>query len=123
MLRRSKYKAMNYFLFVLIMILLTVGGCQNVSSQTKSHSTEDMKALNSVAGVMRGGKPLTEQEIKDLEKQMATNPEAKSAVQSLTNSLQGSTAQIKYCPVDGKRFAAHLTVCPEHNVELKTLSN
>ncbi len=46
--------------------------------------------------------------------------EAMSAIHSVAEALSTTeAAAVKYCPIDGKHFAPHLKMCPEHNVLLK----
>ena len=59
--------------------------------------------------------------LQNLAVQMQKNPEAQSAVESVSQTLKGQNVNIKYCPVDGKRFSAAMEQCPEHHVPLKLL--
>lgn len=46
--------------------------------------------------------------------------EAISAIHSVAEALStAEAAVIKYCPMDGKHYASHLKLCPEHNVLLE----
>ena len=47
--------------------------------------------------------------------------EAASAIHSVADALRGQSGTVKYCPVDGKRYSAHLEMCPEHQVPLKEM--
>jgi len=107
-------------LCVTLMIVL-VSGCASTASrvQAPQEPREDVQeALSAVAGALRG-KPLTKEEIKGLEKQLKTDVEAQTAVQAITQSVGGNQPSVKYCPLDGKRYAPNLLTCPEHNVELE----
>ena len=66
-----------------------------------------------------GGQPLTEEELKSLQKQIREEPQTQSAVQNISDAMSGKAVAVKYCPVTGKRYAADITVCPVHNVALK----
>ncbi len=48
--------------------------------------------------------------------------EAISAIHSVAEALSTTEAAVvKYCPIDGKHFAPHLKMCPEHNVLLEEM--
>ena len=109
----------------LIINLILMTGCQTVHfSKTDQIKNEDegREALRSVAGAVRG-KPLTDEEVKDLSKQLKNDPQARSAVESITGSISEKQHAVKYCPVDGKRFASYLKECPQHHVPLKELDD
>jgi len=117
------------------MIFFIVGvsslSCFSLNCTTASQKTEKAKgsaespqevteALQSVAGAI-SGQPMDEKKMRDLAVEMKTNPEAQSAVNAVTQSLTGQNIDVKYCPVDGKRFSGTLERCPEHDVLLKGL--
>jgi hypothetical protein len=90
-------------------------GCQAAS--VPSEQEEMMKA---VGGSLKG-RPLSDEEFQYLKKEVSQGGEAQQSVQSIAESITAPNV-IKYCPVDGKRFASHLTQCPEHHVPLKELT-
>ena len=47
--------------------------------------------------------------------------EASSAIKAVAEGMVVTQKNIKYCPVDGKRFSSQVESCPEHNVLLKSL--
>lgn len=49
------------------------------------------------------------------------NDEAVSAIKAVADGMVVTQKNIKYCPVDGKRFSSQVENCPEHNVALKSL--
>jgi hypothetical protein len=102
------------FVFIILFCVIAAG-CRTTQS-TVDHETES--ALKSVAGAVKGS-PLTDSDLKKLNKQMREDKDAQSAVSTITNSMSGKEYTIKYCPKDGKRFAGSVQVCPEHNVELR----
>ena len=103
-------------LFLSLAFIFGLSGC----AVKKAQNTEEIDtALESVAGALVG-KELTPEEVKKLKKEIQTNPEARDAVKKITDSLQ-EPAAVKYCPVDGQRYAPNLKLCPAHKVELKTL--
>ena len=108
---------------VLILMLSAVfffGGCQSASSlKSDGETNEDVqKAMGSITEAI-GGQPLTEEELKNLQKQIREEPQAQSAVQRISDAMGGKSMAVKYCPVTGKRYAADIAVCPVHNVDLK----
>lgn len=117
---QSTIKVAVTFIFIFCSVLLS--GCQTMAPvQHKTESREDVQeALSVVAGAL-SGKKLSEEELRDLVKQIRTDEDAQSAIQAITESVGGQAPVAKYCPVTGRRYAPHLEVCPEHNVELKTV--
>ncbi len=108
---------------VTFFIVLFLAGCQTASPvQSRQETGKDVQeALSAVAGAL-SGRPLSEEELHDLEKQIRTDEEAQTAIQVITESV-GGTPAVKYCPVTGRRYAPHLEVCPEHGVELKEVDS
>lgn len=104
----------------LFFIFVSLVGCSTTASVQKSNETpqEAQSALRSVAGSI-AGKPLTQEDLRKLEQQMKNNPEAKSAVETISQSLGSQQIKVKYCPIDGKRFSLKIEMCPDHNVRLK----
>ncbi|MBF0478472.1 MAG: hypothetical protein HQL26_03215 [Candidatus Omnitrophica bacterium] len=107
----------NKSLFVLIVFCLC--GCATtgkpVSPLNNVHASE--KDLTAVASAV-AGKPVSAQEMRNLEKNLRTNPEAQSAVKEVADSFNGEV-KVKYCPVDGKRYAPNIQECPLHHVKLE----
>lgn len=114
-----KLNELQWQILFLIAPVVLLTGCQSVSS--KRLSSEQREAVDSMRSVTQAisGKTLTDEELIDLSRKIENDPEAKSAVESITQSLGGEAAVPKYCPVDGERFAPHKTQCPTHNVTLK----
>ena len=98
-------------------------GCQTIQqTQNSKENTEDAgEILSAVAGAL-SGKTLSEEEIRNLKKQIQTDKDAQSAIQVITDSVGGKTLQVKYCPVTGKRYASHIEICPEHQIKLEIVS-
>lgn len=102
---------------------LFLAGCSVTAKSTPSavsNQKETTEALRSVAGAL-GGQPVDDKKLKELVGEIRKDPQAQSAIQSVTGSLSGQNINIKYCPVDGKRYSGDLQVCPEHQVQLKKL--
>lgn len=105
-----------------VVFLVCLLGCQTAKAPSQGMSqTGDKEMLKSVASAL-GGKDLTDEEMKALIKGVKNDKEAQSAIESISNSLDSEKRQIQYCPLDGERYAARLTVCPKHSVELKLLN-
>lgn len=107
---------------VIFLLIASLAGCQTAGGQKRQGGTgrEARRAVVSITAAA-SGRPLTEKDFHHLERQIKTDPQAKTAVENITDALSGKHVNIKYCPVDGKRYAARLKVCPEHDVELKFL--
>jgi hypothetical protein len=65
------------------------------------------------------GQDVNEEQLRKTAREIRKDPEARKAVEAITRSMGGAGVQIKYCPVDGKRYSPSLDKCPEHDVELK----
>jgi hypothetical protein len=78
--------------------------------------------MTAVAGAL-GGKQLTEEELRELERQLKTDAEARSAVEVITGSVGGQLPSVKYCPVCARRYAPNLELCPEHQAQLETVGS
>ena len=87
--------------------------------QNQEETGKDVKeALSAVAGAL-SGKLLDEDDLRALEKQIRTDEDAQTAIQAITESVGGKVPVVKYCPITGRRYAAHMEYCPEHNVKLE----
>lgn len=112
---------------VIISTVSFITGCATVlppsSSQKQSPDQEEsVSALRSV-GEAVSGRSLSEEELRDVARQIQSDPQARDAVETITENLTGAKRKVKYCPVCGKRFSPHLTICPEHQVELKEIED
>ncbi|HBR15779.1 MAG TPA: hypothetical protein DD723_09635 [Candidatus Omnitrophica bacterium] len=104
----------------LVGVLVFCGGCQTISSSRQKETPADVKnALGSIAGAVTG-RELTKEELDRLQKQMKNDPQAQSAVESITRSLSGKP-RVKYCPLTGERYAPHLEFCPLDGTKLKEM--
>lgn len=103
-----------------VLLIVFVAGCATSSAvKSERESVEETKeALSAVAGAL-SGKDLDEEDLRDLEQQIRTDEDAQTAIQAITDSVGGKAPVVKYCPVTGRRYAAHLETCPEHNVKLE----
>lgn len=112
---------MNYFQFLItIFISLSLQACQSTKTESIQESSlqDEQEALQSVAGAITGS-TVTEKDLKDVGRQVQRNPEARSAVESISSSLDSTNQKIKYCPETGERFAAHLEYCPGSETKLE----
>jgi hypothetical protein len=102
-------------LVLLLFVIVLSPGCQT----TKSKSSEaDIESLKSVTESL-SGTPLSDESFQELKKQIKNDPEAQTAVESITGAVGGKQAAVKYCPLTGRRYAAKLSACPIHNIELE----
>jgi len=99
--------------------LFFLAGCQSTKTfDSSSNSKVEVKdSLKSVLGALSSSE-VDDQDLKKLEKDIRTNPETRSAVEAITDSVSGIPKEIKYCPETGKRYASHIQVCPKHQIEL-----
>ena len=89
------------------------------SASVPDESRKDaVSAIQSVTGAV-SGKPLTQEEMKNLANDVRKNKETRSAVEAITDSMNPSENVVKYCPVDGERYSSKFSVCPVHHVPLK----
>jgi hypothetical protein len=104
----------------IVSIVALLAGCQTAAPvQGPEETREDVEeSLTAVAGAL-SGKQLSEEDVRNLEKQLREDEKAQSAVQAITESISTKAPVVKYCPVDGKRYAPHMETCPEHGVPLK----
>ncbi|MBF0484736.1 MAG: hypothetical protein HQL25_08550 [Candidatus Omnitrophica bacterium] len=105
--------------FILILLVVFICGCSVAGKPTTNatNSKDAEQTLTSVTSAL-AGKPVSEQDLRKLEKDLRNDPEARSAVNEVANSFNGEV-KVKYCPVDGKRFAPNIIECPIHHVPLK----
>jgi hypothetical protein len=90
-------------------------------SPAKVETRADVKsALESVTKAV-SGQQVTEAEMRNLSRQIEQDAGTRRAVETVTDAVSGAPVQVKYCPIDGKRFSAGLKTCPEHSVELKVV--
>jgi len=113
----------THVFFVLIFVLNFVClGCQSSQKRTDIQTQETQqdvsKALKSV-GEAISQTQLNDQQLKDLENQVRSDPQAQTAIESVTDALTGHAGMVRYCPVDGKHFSVELIRCPTHGVPLQ----
>ncbi len=113
-------------LFFIPAFIISCSSAQHSVKGKNAESPESMEdavsALGSVAGAM-SGQEMTDEKLKELSQQLRHDKEAQSAIQTVTGVYTTPQDQVKYCPVDGKHYSSHLTICPEHNVELKAVED
>ena len=114
-----------------IIVLVVFVGCATTSSDKAKvvrpqavgeSSQEIMSAVEQVLGSV-SGKPIDQKGLKDLGKELRTNPEAQSAVAVIKDSVSGQGKVVKYCPIDGERYSPKFDSCPVHHVLLKSLND
>jgi len=62
--------------------------------------------------------PVTQEQLKSLSLQVASDPQAQSAIRSINTALSPEHT-VKYCPEDGQRYSADMTYCPDQKVKLE----
>ena len=111
----------------LIIFLVFFSGCSSTAKTSPGGQTVESRqeAISAMQKVLTNvsGEEIDERKLRELNSQIQKNPEAKQAVESIANSMSGQGIVIKYCPVDGQRFSAKFTQCPEHKVVLKILND
>ena len=109
----------------MVFLSLLLAGCASAGKSARPASVESQKeaisAMEKVLGNVSGEK-IDEKKLRELNREIQKDPEAKSAVQTIANTLSGQGQIIKYCPVDGQRYGAKFAECPEHKVTLKILN-
>jgi len=113
------------FVRICVLFVPVCVGCHTVNPQMNTASQggsikEMTSALGTVAQAV-SGVPLDEKKMKALVRDIEKDPQAQSAVKTITDSMSSPRA-IKYCPVCGRRYAPTFTHCPEHNVPLLELT-
>lgn len=110
--------AMNFFYVCLILFIY---GCQTVKPSPSVNADDDIDAaLHEVAEALTG-KELSQKDMKNLEKQIRHDKEARSAIDSIQDSLSNKKPVVKYSPVTGKRYAESMEFDPETGVKLEIL--
>ena len=100
-------------------VIFVALGC--ASARPAKNGAEDQKAMTAVIGAV-GGKQMTEEEMKKMMKSIENDPEAKSAVESISNTFDPTQGRkIKYSPATGKRYSADMEYDPETGVKLEYL--
>ena len=97
-------------------------GCATTAPPEGHKETkQDVQSAVEAVATAITGQEMSEEELRELNRQIREDKEAQSAVQSITNTLSDASLSVKYCPVTGKRYSSHLTECPQHHVKLKEL--
>ena len=121
---------LNYYLtFVLLFAVGCVatksapqggGGRQVTVTLPKDMNAETAETLQRIANEFQN-QEISNEDLKRFEQEISRNPEAADSVEKIKDSLTNQKTTVKYCPVDGKRFSAKFTECPDHRVPLKTV--
>ena len=104
-------KMLNFFLGIVFCV--GVFGCRKTAPQKNVESVGETTTALKRVGFAMSGKDLSDEDVRNLERDVRHDPQTQSAVEAITRPVQA-----KYCPIDGKHFSGHLKLCPEHNVEL-----
>ncbi|MDP8212504.1 MAG: hypothetical protein P9X22_04320 [Candidatus Zapsychrus exili] len=114
-----------FFFFLIIFCFI---GCQTASvknnktsiiNRSDEETAEDVStALLSVAEALKGD-VVDDEELRKIASDVRNDEQAKSAIESITNSKDGQVLRFKYSPATGKRYASHLEICPDTGVRLE----
>ena len=103
-----------------VLVILAVGmtGCRAVGpkkekEETRAEQRETIEALQSVAGSV-AGEEVTEERLQELSREIEEDEETRSAVEAVREAVEGGPGEVKYCPLDGKRYSPRLEFCPDH---------
>ena len=99
---------------------LAVDGGHLLNTNQDEDVYDAATALGSVAGSWTG-EEMTEQELQEAAKRLQKDPEAKSAIESISTSFGRDKVQVKYSPATGKRYSADMEYDPETGVKLLPL--
>ena len=109
-------------IFAVLGLCAFCAGCASSAKAVKNNgaetSAEELSAGRSVVGAV-AGQPVSEEELRRLAVEMKKDPQTQEAVRAITEGMTGANVNVKYCPVDGKRFSESLEKCPEHDTLLK----
>ncbi len=114
-----------------MVFFMLLAGCAS-SSQTDARVVrpqapgesqhEVVSAMEHVLGAV-SGKSVDQKQLENLGQTIQKDPQAKSAVEAITNTMSGQASNVKYCPIDGQRYSPKFVSCPVHHVPLKSLSD
>ncbi len=99
------------------LLLFSLSGCQTAPHQPVNAQADAISGMSTVTQGLTN-KPVTEAQLKDLARQVAKDPQAKSALRSINTALSPQHT-VKYCPESGERFSPDLIWCPDHKVKLE----
>jgi len=94
-----------------------LSGCQTAPEKTGSSRAETVSALTTMTQGLTN-QPVTQEQLKSLSLQVASDPQAQSAIRSINTALSPEHT-VKYCPEDGQRYSADMTYCPDQKVKLE----
>ena len=122
---------MDKKIWILFLLCFFYSGCTTANKKFSTSSNEkqasehvlkkggDAESLKLVVGAI-SGKEVSRDDLKNVAKQVKKDPEARTAVESITQTM-GGNVEIKYCPVCGKRYSSKFEKCPKHGVLLKAV--
>ncbi len=104
------------FLGVLVSSMLV--GCGASRSVIRDDRQEVKKDIEAVLGNVVG----QDVSLEDLKDQLRTDEQARTSIETIAETLSGTGASAKYCPVTGKRYSPKMEKCPEHGVVLEAVT-
>ncbi len=132
--RQERFRMRQYFIMVVGSVTgcFILAGCATTvlrdgaqpgteGSLRRESAAETVSALKSVTQAV-SGRELSDQDLRELNRQLQQDPETESAVRVITETMQGGQ-KLKYCPVCGKRYHPKFEVCPVHQVPLKEVED
>ena len=106
--------------WVLIMALVVcLCGCQTTARKPEPSRAETISALTTMTQGLTN-QPIGQAQLKNLTIQVASDPQAQSALRSINTALSVQHT-VKYCPENGERFSADMIWCPDHKVKLESM--
>jgi hypothetical protein len=115
---------------IVCLVFLFIAGCGPVAQKhlgsvagscSQAETQKDVEsALKTVAGAI-SGREVSDKDVRGLARQLKQDKEAQAALEAITQTVSGQQVVTKYCPVDGERFSARLTVCPVHGATLQEI--
>ncbi len=105
--------------YLCLLFVFCCFGCKTVTPRSETETNSEVKkAIGLVAGAL-SGQSMSDDEVDVLVGQLRTDEQAQTAVQSITDSFKPENVQVKYCPIDGERYAPRIIQCPIHHVDLR----
>ncbi len=99
---------------------LAVNGGSLLNTRSDEDLGDAVTALESVAGGI-SARPVRREQLVETVKTLQTDPEAMSAIRTISGSFDPTAVTIKYSPVTGKRYSADLEFDPETGARLLPL--
>ena len=106
------------WVFIMALVIYLCG-CQTTQRKPESTRAETISALTTMTQGLTN-QPVTQAQLKNLTIQVASDPQAQSALRSINTALRAQHT-VKYCPENGERLSADMIWCPDHKVKLESV--